>query len=223
MSDSVRHKLRESFQRASAAHVVIDMQRFYCSPLLLLKRTNDPGLIQAVSRLVTDIAQFTARTRDELPPLWVVHSNRYTRCTGPGVTDFFARARAALPLPGRVPAPVPSAADQDRRELYCMPVRASDPVIGKRATDAFEGTALDATLRARGVDTLVLSGVFADQCVRDTALGAVKRGYDVVLARDLTIAGIDEAFFYEDVLEAAGVTLAPKAVIASAAAMRLRA
>lgn len=221
MTEGVRHRLREAFRRASAAHLVIDMQRFYCSPTMLLKRTNDTGLLRAVPRLVSEIAAFTARTRDDgLPPLWVVHSNRFTRCTSPGLTERFRDICATLRLSASAP-PV----DPDRRELYGMPVRATDLVISKKATDAFSGTNLDTVLRERGVDTLVLSGVFADQCVRDTALTAVRNGYDVILARDLTIAGIDEVFAYEDTLESAGVTLAAKDVIASAVSshMRLRA
>jgi len=67
----------------------------------------------------------------------------------------------------------------------------------KRAYGAFDGTDLDARLRALGVDEVVLVGQHAHICVRHTAYGALIRGYAITVPRDAVSA-------FEDVdLEAA--------------------
>jgi nicotinamidase-related amidase len=62
--------------------------------------------------------------------------------------------------------------------------RQVDLVLEKGAADAFHGTRLDAALRARGVTTLVLCGLQTPACVFATAVGAVYRGFNVVLVAD---------------------------------------
>ncbi len=61
-------------------------------------------------------------------------------------------------------------------------------VIDKTGFSAFEGTALDAELRARGIEALVVTGVTTNVCVLATLLGAVDRGYDCLLVRDAVAA-----------------------------------
>jgi len=70
------------------------------------------------------------------------------------------------------------------RELLCP----------KRAYGAFDGTGLDARLRALGVDEVVLAGQHTHICVRHTAYGALVRGYAITVARDAVCAfeGVDE-------------------------------
>lgn len=60
----------------------------------------------------------------------------------------------------------------------------ADVVIRKRADDAFEGTELESFLRARGVSTIALTGVYSEMCVAATARGAMARGFEVVLPHD---------------------------------------
>ena len=61
---------------------------------------------------------------------------------------------------------------------------ASDRVVLKRASSAFEGTDLDATLKSLGARTLVLCGLQSEFCVSNTAKSAIAGGYDVVIADD---------------------------------------
>ncbi len=60
----------------------------------------------------------------------------------------------------------------------------SEALVHKRYGDAFEDTALEAELAARGVGRLVVSGAQTDACVRSTLHGAFTRGYDTVLVGD---------------------------------------
>jgi len=72
----------------------------------------------------------------------------------------------------------------DAREFQCP----------KRAYGAFDGTDLDARLRALGVDEVVLTGQHTHICVRHTAYGALLRGYTIVVPSDAVCAfdGVDE-------------------------------
>lgn len=59
-----------------------------------------------------------------------------------------------------------------------------DPVIHKHHPNAFEDTNLRKELEQRKVNTLVLTGMVTHGCVRATCLGALEKGYSVVLVSD---------------------------------------
>jgi len=59
-----------------------------------------------------------------------------------------------------------------------------EPVFRKRGYDGFAGTALDRTLRARGVTSLVVTGTMTDICVLATVIGALHREYRVSVVED---------------------------------------
>jgi len=62
--------------------------------------------------------------------------------------------------------------------------RTSEPVIHKTAFSAFVEPDLEAALRQRSVDTLILAGVHAHACVRATGLDAYQRGFAVWIVED---------------------------------------
>lgn len=66
--------------------------------------------------------------------------------------------------------------------------QSGDYVIEKRVYSAFFETGLDSLLRSlyggRGVETLILTGLHANICVRHTAADAFFRGYKIVIAKD---------------------------------------
>jgi nicotinamidase/pyrazinamidase len=66
--------------------------------------------------------------------------------------------------------------------------KATDP--RKDAYSAFEGTTLEARLRELGSETLYISGLATDYCVKQTVLDARKLGFRVVVLED-AIRGID--------------------------------
>ena len=61
---------------------------------------------------------------------------------------------------------------------------AAEPVVRKRDDDAFAGTGLEAILRERGANSVVICGVQSEMCVAATARPAMQRGPVVVLPRD---------------------------------------
>lgn len=66
-----------------------------------------------------------------------------------------------------------------------------DIIIEKTKYNAFLNTPLDARLRNRGIDTLVVTGVFTNVCVGTTAQEGSMRNYHVVIPGDLVL-GTDE-------------------------------
>ena len=61
---------------------------------------------------------------------------------------------------------------------------AGESLVPKRRWSAFHGTDLDPTLRARGVDTIVLCGGSTEIGVASTAYAARDLGYNLVIASD---------------------------------------
>jgi nicotinamidase-related amidase len=82
-------------------------------------------------------------------------------------------------------------------DLVAEVATVADAVVVKRTVGAFQDTELDAQLRKRGVDTLVLAGVATNMGVESTARAAADLGYRLVFARDamsgLTAAEHDAA------------------------------
>ena len=62
--------------------------------------------------------------------------------------------------------------------------RPGEHVVPKRRWSAFHGTDLDATLRARGVDTLALCGGSTEIGIASTAYAARDLGYNLVIVSD---------------------------------------
>lgn len=67
-----------------------------------------------------------------------------------------------------------------------------DLVIPKRRYSAFYGTDLDLSLREKGIDKLILTGVCTNICVLYTAADARMRGYEVEAIRE-AVASFDPA------------------------------
>jgi nicotinamidase-related amidase len=64
-------------------------------------------------------------------------------------------------------------------------------LLDKAVYSPWSGTGLEERLRARGVDTLVITGAETDVCVLAAVLGAVDRGYRVVLPTDALCSSSD--------------------------------
>jgi len=61
--------------------------------------------------------------------------------------------------------------------------REGEPIVNA-SVDKFHGTELDAFLRGKGVETVVIVGTAAEGAVLHTATGAAVRGFDVVVPID---------------------------------------
>lgn len=60
-----------------------------------------------------------------------------------------------------------------------------DTVLTKQHASAFYGTDLDARLKARGIDTVIVTGCTTSGCVRATVLDAMQHGYIPVVPEEL--------------------------------------
>lgn len=70
-------------------------------------------------------------------------------------------------------------------ELVLAP-KENELVVRKTTQDVFESNPdLADNLRARGITSLELVGVQSDMCLRSSALGAKRNGFDVVVKREL--------------------------------------
>jgi nicotinamidase-related amidase len=65
-------------------------------------------------------------------------------------------------------------------------------VVDKRFYSPWLGTGLHDRLQVRGIDTLVVSGAETDVCVLAAVLGAVDRGYRVVIPTDALCSSSDQ-------------------------------
>jgi nicotinamidase-related amidase len=66
------------------------------------------------------------------------------------------------------------------------------PTIDKRVYSPWVDSALEAELKRRNTDTLIITGGETDVCVLATVLGAVDRGYRVVIVADAICSSSDE-------------------------------
>lgn len=60
----------------------------------------------------------------------------------------------------------------------------SDHLVSKEHGDAFEGTDLGPLLESLQIRQVVITGLVTHGCVKASCLGALQRGYQVVLAQD---------------------------------------
>ncbi len=157
---------------AKTALVVIDVQRGILEiPNLVRKKEVDQALDETVGR----IAGLIARARvASVPVIYVQHDGGPGHRLEPGTSGWPLRLEIA-PQPG-------------------------DPVIHKRASDAFFETTLGAELAAAGIQQLVICGCMTQYCVDTTARRAVSLGYDVVLAADGHMTADTDTLRFEQVI-----------------------
>lgn len=86
-----------------------------------------------------------------------------------GVPIFFVTDRRVAPDPGLHPSLEPSDADVLIEKSYC---------------DSFLETSLDAELKARGIERLVVAGMQTDYCIDTTCRSGAAHGYQVLLVGD---------------------------------------
>ena len=165
---------------ASYALVVIDVQNDFVHPDGASgKRGRDVAACQAC---VPNIIRAVERCRDAGIPVIFVRSE-YGEWTDSPVLRARRRANA-----GSKPGPSTCAAGTWGAELYGVRPADGDRVITKRRYNAFIGTDLELTLRAKGVDIVLFCGVTSDVCVDTTARDAFMRDFDPIVLEDCTAA-----------------------------------
>jgi nicotinamidase-related amidase len=165
--------LRAAFRQGALAHICIDVQDFYCDPEHPGAAHFDAASIQENMRVAARISGFLDKTRRRLPPVWVAHD----------IDEAFAESTTGLPLGRR------HRAEALRDKFYAVAPRKNEALVCKHSYDAFLFTNLAAQLEARNVKAVLLSGIFLQCCVAQTALGARREKYDAYIMTDLCSAG----------------------------------
>jgi nicotinamidase-related amidase/GNAT superfamily N-acetyltransferase len=145
---------------------------------------HDPDLLLGNVRALLQAARMSA-----LPVVHIQH------CAAPGSPgEAFAEGAPGWPI---FPAVGPEG---------------SEPVVRKRARNAFEGTDLHARLQAIGARTLVVAGLQTEHCVAATCRGALRLGYAVQLAADGHSTWPDGARSADEIMAAECAALEAEAV-----------
>ena len=156
----------------STALVVIDVQ---CGILYFPGLARPEETHRALDRTILRIRTLLDRARQaSAPVIFVQHDG------GPG-----------HPLePHSVGWPI-------RAEIAPLP---QEPVIHKRACDAFFETDLQKELGRRGVTQLVIAGCMTPYCIDTSVRRAVSLGYDVLLASDGHTTADSPALKFEQII-----------------------
>jgi ureidoacrylate peracid hydrolase len=70
-------------------------------------------------------------------------------------------------------------------EFYEVKPGEDDPIIEKHTWSAFSNPELEEILKEKGIENVILAGVCTDVCVNDTLAGALERGYNIIVPKDL--------------------------------------
>lgn len=178
---SAASRLSEWLAPARTALLVIDMQADFAAPEGLLGRagvdlSSVPAALAAASRLVEGARAAGVQvvfvglqtSPDTDSPAWRERMRR--RGGAPDEESAICRE------------------DTPGAAFYGPLPQAGDQVVAKARYSAFVGTALDAWLRPRNIDTLVACGLTTECCVDCTVRDAFHLDYQVFVATDACAA-----------------------------------
>ena len=170
---------RFALRPASTALLVVDMQRGFVDAGEALEV---PAAREAIPRIRSLVDLFRTKGRPVIFTEFV-----YSEAAPLLVGDLHPEhRRAAAGAPRGFGRPSSNCHEDDPsvHTVAALAPRGDELVIRKRWYDAFAGTPLDGALRARGVDTLVVTGTMTDICVLATVIGAFNREYRVSVVED---------------------------------------
>ena len=161
--------------RARSALLVVDLQNDYCAPDGCFHRL---GLVEPErTREVAEVARrLVAGARTAGSPVVFVRTVQSEAAPANVRARLRAQGRADCVRPGSWGA-----------ESFGPTPRPGEPVLVKHGYDAFLGTTLERDLRRRGIERLVLTGVFTDVCVDALARTAYQLGFEVALVGEGTL------------------------------------
>lgn len=70
-------------------------------------------------------------------------------------------------------------------QFHTLEIADSDFVVAKNAYDAFSNEAFAQKLKERGIEFIIMTGIFSDGCVLSTIVNGFSRGYNFVILKDL--------------------------------------
>src|SRR5437764_550290 len=142
------------------ALIVVDVQNDFC-PGGALGVPDGDAVLEPVNRLARE-APFVVATRDWHPP----DHGSFAEQGGPWPVHCVADSEGAQLHP---------ALEADR--VHVIVDKGQD--TGTEGYSGFEGTRLGELLRERGIDRITVVGLATDYCVKNTALDALREGFQV--------------------------------------------
>lgn len=166
-----------------SALVVVDLQNDFADPSGSLAVADGAQVVPRINELVavaTEAGALVVATQDWHPAvtphfekdggIWPVH------CVG---GTWGAELHPALHLPPDAPRIRKGTAGEDGYSAFTV----RDPASGEETR-----TELEALLRERGVERIVVCGLATDYCVKETALDGARLGFDVDVVADAVAA-----------------------------------
>ena len=163
-------KLRLSIDPARTAAVFIDLQEEH--------RKDERYLVDGFDRIIANVQRLQQAARGHGVPLFhyayivdMASARRFHPALGDGTSAF---SQSGDPL-----------------TAICAEVGPADdePYIVKREASAFGAASPEAELKARGIEWLIVAGVWTEACVDQTVRDAVSRGFRVLLVKDACGSG----------------------------------
>lgn len=181
---SVPQTLEETLRETRAAVLAVDVQNDFAHPDGVFGRSG--ANLALVAHALPRIGEFLARCRAVGVPIYHVH--QLTLPDGAGDSPAWLRLKTRS---GRSP-------DYALRGTWgaaamngCEPLP-GEVVVHKFRPDGFLGTPLEALLRAAGIETVVVCGLFTEGCVESTVRSASYRDFHVVLVDDAVSSVVPE-------------------------------
>jgi len=160
---------------SNCLHLCIDMQRLFAP--------GSPWEVPWAQKVLPAIEELTARHPERTLFTRFIPAARPGE--GPGAWGRYYRRWAEITLANIDPELVDLMPTLAR---YSPPARILDKTVYSPWTEG----RLDGMLAGSGVDTLIITGGETDICVLATVLGAIDRGYRVVLVTDAICSSADE-------------------------------
>lgn len=184
-------------QPASTALGIIDVQGYVLDSKAHLAQTvfeHSPELqqsfLQRAEIMIGNIRKLLSAFRKEERRVFFTRHGAQS----PDGADLVVRRRgreaAALAATSKTAGHMPVKGDAAYEIDPRVAPQAGELVFDKNTSSVFHTTPIDLYLRNMQVETLVLTGVAADQCVLATAIDAADRGFHVIIATD-AVANLD--------------------------------
>lgn len=169
--------LADMIPAEKTALVVVDVQTDFAAPFGLLGRhgVDLSGVEQAIDRIEAMIAAGRAAGA----------TIAFLRVVTTPQSDSVA-LKTLYERRGQPGQQAICRSDDGGADFYRVSAEPGDIHIEKRLYDGFHETDLDAQLRGRGIETLLLTGFSTDCCVDETARAAFHLDYHVFIVTDAT-------------------------------------
>ena len=178
-------------RRESAALGVIDVQGYVLNADGHLARSVgqfspdlQQGFLQRVEAMITNIQRLQAAFREQYRRVFFTRHGAQLSDGSDMVVRRRGREEVARAATGKAGGHMAVKGEAAYEIDGRVAPRQDELVLDKNTSSAFHSSPIDLYLRNMQIETLILTGVAADQCVLATAIDAADRGFHVILATD---------------------------------------